>query len=92
MISKETYKDILQESICLITFTKKDGTERIMRCTLREDLLPILGGVIVLHKEPKTISENQVRVYDLDAKGWRSFLLETVTSCQIQHINNKESK
>lgn len=57
-------------------FTKVDGSKRRMRCTLREDLLPDREEVESKKKTPGT---NQV-VWDLDAKGWRSFRLDSVES------------
>ena len=33
-------KDMLKFGPMSVTFTKKDGTERVMECTLRPDLLP----------------------------------------------------
>ena len=33
-------RDILNEEVCKVKFTKVDGSEREMVCTLRPDLLP----------------------------------------------------
>ena len=35
----------LEESVVEVTFIKKDGTERVMNCTLQEDYLPETTGV-----------------------------------------------
>ena len=64
-----------------ITFTKKDGTERVMRCTLQPDQLPIQP--IVENKEPRKKTPGVIAVYDLDAKGWRSFVVKNVTHIQF---------
>lgn len=58
-----------------ITFTKKDGTERIMKCTLREN--------VAIPYEKKTDRtregiENILPVWDLEANGWRSVNIETI--------------
>lgn len=63
-----------------ITFTKKDGSKRIMNCTLKSDLLPKIE--IKEDKQPRKKSTNTVSVYDLEAKGWRSFTLKNVTNVQ----------
>ena len=60
-----------------ITFTKKDGTERVMNCTLQPELLPTVE--LKENKVERKKSENTMAVYDLDAKGWRSFTLKSVT-------------
>jgi len=35
-------KGVLTVQPATITFTKKDGTERVMNCTLRGDMLPVV--------------------------------------------------
>jgi hypothetical protein len=61
-----------------VTFTKKDGTERAMRCTLVEGRIPT-------DKTPKTASEggtssgSAVRVFDTEKSEWRSFRWDSVT-------------
>lgn len=62
-----------------ITFTKKDGTERAMRCTLVEGRIPE-------DKKPTSISSNTVgastgsavRVFDTEKAEWRSFRWDSV--------------
>ena len=61
-----------------VTFTKLDGTERTMRCTLREARLPVV--VVDDTKTPRKTNEATVAVWDIDAGGWRSFLWDRVTS------------
>lgn len=58
-----------------ITFTKKDGSTRIMRCTRNMHLVPE-----EFHpKESVTDSGTSIRVFDLDKQEWRSFIAENVT-------------
>ena len=68
-------KDVLQNGTAEVTFTKKDGTERIMRCTLKEDILPVVES-----KESSTRKTNDatLAVFDVEANGWRSFTLRNV--------------
>ena len=52
-----------------ITFIKSDGTQRAIRCTLVESLIP-------KDKKPKapgSSSTDVQRVFDLDKGEWRSF-------------------
>lgn len=63
-----------------VTFTKKDGTERTMKCTLKEELM--------LPYEKKTdrvkeISTEVLPVYDLDKESWRSFRLDSITRVEF---------
>lgn len=59
-----------------VTFIKKDGSERVMKCTLREDLLP--KQEITENKTERKKSDATMAVYDLEAQGWRSFTLTSV--------------
>lgn len=71
-------KDILRTQELTITFTKKDGTERVMRCTLDPAKLPVQEN-----KETSTnrkVSTETMSVFDLDAQGWRSFT-KTAVKC-----------
>jgi hypothetical protein len=78
-------KSMLKMGPATITFTKKDGTERVMECTLQPELLP---PVVVTEdtesKKKKAANDNVVAVYDLEAKGWRSFTLRTVKRVEFK--------
>lgn len=63
-----------------VEFTKKDGSNRKMRCTLREDVLPKLDGVV--QGEPKD-NINSVSVFDLDKSEWRSFRYDSIKSIKF---------
>ncbi len=69
-------KGVLTVQPATITFTKKDGTERVMNCTLRGDMLPVVE--IKEDKAPRKQNDSVLSVYDLDAQGWRSFTVNTV--------------
>lgn len=69
-------KGLLNQSEVNVTFTKKDGTERVMRCTLNPEVLP--PATVTEGKEPRKKSDTTMAVYDLDAKGWRSFTIKSI--------------
>lgn len=75
-IGRDWLKSVLHESEVQITFTKKDGTERVMKCTLNEDVVPPTGDK--LHNVNR--SEAAQPVYDVEAQGWRSFRWDSVKS------------
>lgn len=58
-----------------VTFVKKDGTERTMECTLDEKIVPPLEKKT---DRVKTVNDEVLPVYDLEAKGWRSFRLDSI--------------
>lgn len=69
--------DDITKDLC-ITFTKKDGTERQMHCTLSENRIPT-------DKQPKTQqsasdSGSALRVFDTDKGEWRSFRWDSITN------------
>lgn len=60
-----------------ITFTKRDGTERVMLCTLQESALPLRTE----SEEPKREHSPDVQpVWDIEAGGWRSFRWDSLVS------------
>jgi hypothetical protein len=65
-----------------ITFTKKDGSNRDMLCTLVESRIPT-------DKQPKTETTSKdsgsaVRVFDTEKQEWRSFRWESVTKVSFE--------
>ena len=63
---------LLESSPVEVTFTKKDGTERIMKCTLQEEYLPETVG------DDRKKNDDSLAVYDLDKEGWRSFRWDSI--------------
>ena len=61
-----------------ITFTKKDGTVRDMRCTLSAGRIPADKTPTNEGKSSQT-SGSAVRVFDTEKQEWRSFRWESVT-------------
>jgi len=64
----------LQESIVEVTFLKVNGDERVMTCTLRNDIKPAATKKDPLSQEKvRKINEEVLSVWDVKAEGWRSF-------------------
>jgi|TARA_B110000914_G_scaffold35912_1_gene28849 hypothetical protein len=74
----ENIRDFLHDEIIEVCFTKKDGTERKMLCTLQSNIIDQEYESYDDTKPPKIINKEVMRVYDTEAKGWRSFLLANV--------------
>jgi hypothetical protein len=71
----------LKTNTIKVTFTKKDGTERVMNCTLQPNLLPL---VETKQKERELIKpKDYMAVYDLDLKEWRSFVIKSVKAFEF---------
>lgn len=74
----ETLKQQLSENVCMVTFTKVDGTTRKMRATRIMDLIPS-------EKLPKGSAKDTtaVRAFDTEIQGWRSIRPESVQSVEV---------
>ena len=71
---------LLRSEIVELTFIKKDGSERIMTCTLAEQKIPAENA-------PKGVdrakSDEAVAVFDLENNGWRSFRWDSLTNIEF---------
>jgi len=79
---REDLKNNLRAKIGTVTFTKANGEERIMRCTLQESYLPKKTGLeeAVAGNGPT----DSLAVWDLDKDAWRSFRYDTVISVTFE--------
>lgn len=73
MMNRSEVINLLHEQVADIVFTKVDGTERKMRCTLKSDELPAVESQEGESKAPRKSNPDVFAVFDLDNRGWRSF-------------------
>jgi hypothetical protein len=79
-IMKTIIENKLTEGITLrVTFTKKDGTERVMTCTKNMEKIPVEHHPKGTGK-PRT--SDAIAVFDLDNNGWRSFSPSSVLAVE----------
>lgn len=82
-------KSVLHETSVIVTFTKADGTERVMNCTLSPDKLPeVEPKPIVEGKQPRKESTTSIRVFDLDKKEWRSFTTKKIKRIEFDIVGH----
>jgi len=73
----------INESVT-VTFIKKDGTQRVMNCTLNPDVLPVVEAKPLAEgKAPRKESTTSIRVFDIDLKEWRSFTTQSVSKVEF---------
>ena len=73
----------LSQGIHTITFTKVDGTERTMPCTLDPVLLPTVDLIENEEKKvPRKLNIDTLRVFVTDINEWRSFRIENLKSIE----------
>jgi hypothetical protein len=77
---REWLKSLLDERTVEVVFTKKDGTERVMNCTLKEDILPVVQKEMNEDSFTKEKSKDALAVWDVDVNGWRSFRWDAIKS------------
>jgi hypothetical protein len=76
----------LKKSTCRVIFTKVNGDERNMVCTLDESIIPAPvvaaenRGTMIKEIQSRTVNEDVIPVWDITAEGWRSFRVDSVLS------------
>ena len=68
----------LREGVLVVTFNKLNGDERVMTCTKNLESIPEESRP----KTDKVPPKGNVNVWDINAKGWRSFKYDRVTKVQ----------
>jgi hypothetical protein len=76
-------KSMLSVTEAKVTFTKVDGTERVMKCTLEAAKLPPV--VIKEDAKPRkeTTSTKALRVFDIEKQEWRSFTIKNIKRIEL---------
>ena len=70
---------MLQSHVCEVTFTKVDGSVRIMPCTLKAGSFPVVEST----KPNRPKKDDNISVWCTDQQSWRSFKLMNVTQIRI---------
>ncbi len=82
IFNKDNLNELLRNNVATVTFTKVDGSERVMRCTLLKEYIPNAAT-----KDQNVVSEEttnlNMSVWDVEAAGWRSFRINSVKSVSV---------
>lgn len=71
------------KNLCIV-FTKKDGTERAMQCTLAEARIPEEKLPKSKEEAVSQTSGSAVRVFDTEKQEWRSFRWDSVKKVEFE--------
>jgi hypothetical protein len=82
MLTKNTLEKMLRENNVVVTFVKKDGTKRVLNCTLKQDSLPAMKNTTVSEKK----HDHLICAYSVAEQQWRSFIVANVISADIAAI------
>ena len=82
--TRDELKILLAQNVLVVDFTKLNGDKRVMTCTLREDIKPRATKDDTMSlKKVREVTEAVVSVWDVNAKGWRSFRYDRVNSVNV---------
>ena len=83
---KSWFKKLLSDNVAVVYFTKVDGTNRDIKCTLMPEHLP--EQVINTEKKPRKLqSPENISVFDLNANSWKTIKVENVIGIEIIYAN-----
>lgn len=95
-IIRDWVRSLLQKGPVTVVFTKADGTDREMRCTLDHSRIPeapvkpvsvpVDGIVRESKKSRKEPDPHSIRVFDLDKNEWRSFRFERLRKVSAEIV------
>jgi hypothetical protein len=76
----------LRENVIEVFFTKVNGEERAMICTLKPEMLPP-SYLEEKEQEKKFHKENNnvIAAWDIQNRGWRSFRIDSVSYVQVKN-------
>jgi hypothetical protein len=87
MYQRDTILKDLREYVIEVHFNKVNGEERVMRCTLRPDMLPPqYKEEIQEEKDFHSKNQDVIAAWDVQKGGWRSFRIDSVKI--IQNVDN----
>lgn len=78
--TKEELTKMLRTGNYEISFTKKDGTTRKMKCTLKPEVIDeVIGSTNTpLYESTRKPNPDVMPVIDIENNGWRSFRLDSI--------------
>jgi len=78
-MTRDEMVSALRQNVCQVVFTKVNGETRDMSCTLMEDKIP---DEFKPRDDDTGVQRtlDVIRVFDVNANGWRSFRVDNVTT------------
>ena len=82
MRQQQQIRQGLMSGIIEVSFTKKDGTDRTMKCTLNSQYLPEQKD-LEQEIDKRNKSDEVIAVWDIEKEGWRSFRWDSVKGYKV---------
>ena len=70
-------REQLKSNVMEVKFTKVNGEERIMDCTLQEHMIPATDA------NKRKQNEDVLPVFDINKGEWRSFRLDSIINVEL---------
>ena len=81
-VNRKWLSQLLADGVVAVKFTKKDGTDRSMVCTLSSKVIPT--EYAPKGDATREKSSDALAVFDLEKEGWRSFRWDSVKSISVE--------
>lgn len=82
--TKAELLELLKTNVVEVTFTKLNGDERVMPCTLQESYLPpAKKDDPITQKKVREISDAVVAAWAIESNGFRSFRYDRIKSVKL---------
>lgn len=82
--SKTELSMAASHGVITVHFTKKDGTNRVMRCTLLPEYIQDDRQLLQEDKPARAENPDVMAVWDVEANGWRSFRIDSIMGVEYQ--------
>jgi len=87
--TKEELYELLKKEVVKVTFTKLNGDERVMPCTLIESFLPkATKEDPITQKKVREISDAVIAVWAIESNAFRSFRYDRVKAVEVIEYGN----
>jgi hypothetical protein len=83
MFNYENVLEQLKNNVLQVTFSKVNGEERIMPCTLQTEYMPELSESKVQRAEELSVNKSVIRAFAIDKQSWRSFRVDNVKAIEV---------
>lgn len=76
---REVLVEGLKRNLMKVVFTKVNGEERTMLCTLHESVLP----EPTITESTKKVNPDTISVWDTENDDWRSFRIDSIKEAKV---------
>jgi hypothetical protein len=83
MFNYDKVVDQLRSNVLQVTFSKVNGEQRVMPCTLQTDYMPELSESKVNQVDDFSVNKSVIRAFAIDKQSWRSFRVDNISAIEV---------